>query len=820
MIISSYEFAARHADAIGRINWHLVVFDEAHKLRNVYKADARSRASRLREALKSAPKLLLTATPLQNNLMELFGLVSVVDEHFFGTPDVFRAEFAGRADARRLKLLGDRLKPISIRTLRRQVQRDGLIKYTNRLARTYDFTPSRLESELYERLSRYLQEPGTIALGTAGRQLVTMNIRRILGSSSFAVAQTLDKILTRLERQLAVSTETLDDLDGIDAIGEDWREAGVEAEADGADDDSDDDLSGTNAARLAEEISELTALRDLARSISGNAKADALVKALPAVLDEIAARGGARKVVIFTESKRTQAFLRDTLAANGFAGQIAILNGDNADPDSQEIYRDWVAAHAGSDRLSGSRTADMKAALVDAFRNDKTILIATESGAEGINLQFCSLLVNYDLPWNPQRVEQRIGRCHRYGQKIDVTVVNFMNTGNRAEARVVQLLEQKFNLFNGVFGSSDEVLGAIESGVDIERRILEIVQTCRNDSEIDAAFDQLQLELKFDIDEAKLAARDRVLAEMDDKVVAKLALRRDGMQMQLSSFKHRLMTVARGLLPHARFHDDHPGRFDLDGVTWTTEWPEADEKGWRFFRLVDGDLAAQLVTAAKELVPMQAQEITFEPSAHGVRFSDVELLKGQSGWLQAACLRLQAPSHVEEHIVLVGFTDAGEAVDPETLERMMEVPAVAGDTAEPSEPSTARLNEMLEAACDREGLAAQSRLSAFLDEEGDKLQAWRNDAEQSFEAEIRRLGKEAEDKTRQSRAPGMALQAKIDLQREAAALRRDASAMRSAWYERREELSAEVDRLLDETAAKLAIAPSRHALFTVRWRIA
>ena len=124
----------------------------------------------------------------------------------------------------------------------------------------------------------------------------------------------------------------------------------------------------------------------------------------------------------------------------------------------------------------------MKAAVVEAFRDRKTILIATESGAEGINLQFCSLLVNFDLPWNPQRVEQRIGRCHRYGQKIDVTVVNFLNLKNHAEQRIHQLLDEKFNLFKGVFGASDEVLGVIERGVDIERRIFQIVQSARDRS--------------------------------------------------------------------------------------------------------------------------------------------------------------------------------------------------------------------------------------------------------------------------------------------------------------------------------------------------
>jgi adenine-specific DNA-methyltransferase len=95
----------------------------------------------------------------------------------------------------------------------------------------------------------------------------------------------------------------------------------------------------------------------------------------------------------------------------------------------------------------------MRSALVDYFREQGQIMIATEAGAEGINLQFCSLVVNYDLPWNPQRIEQRIGRCHRYGQAHDVVVVNFLNQKNAADQRVFQLLSEKFSLFEGVFGA-------------------------------------------------------------------------------------------------------------------------------------------------------------------------------------------------------------------------------------------------------------------------------------------------------------------------------------------------------------------------------
>src|SRR5690606_20910944 len=162
------------------------------------------------------------------------------------------------------------------------------------------------------------------------------------------------------------------------------------------------------------------------------------------------------------------------------------------DERSRRIYAEWIDRYRDTDRVTGSRTADMRSALVDYFREEGRIMIATEAGAEGINLQFCSLVINYDLPWNPQRVEQRIGRCHRYGQKHDVVVVNFLNKKNAADQRVYQLLAEKFNLFEGVFGASDEVLGALESGVDFEKRIANIYQQCREPKLIQAAFDNLQ----------------------------------------------------------------------------------------------------------------------------------------------------------------------------------------------------------------------------------------------------------------------------------------------------------------------------------------
>lgn len=818
ILILSYEYAARIADQLAKVPWDLVVFDEAHKLRNVYRAAANSRAAVLRDALEGRQKLLLTATPLQNNLMELYGLVSIINETYFGSEQAFREEFGSRAGLASQALLQKRLEPICKRTLRRQVQKAGLIKYTNRLPRTFDFTPSQMELDLYEAVSAYLQREDTIALGKNGRHLVTLSLRKILGSSSFAIAKTLDKMIRRLEARLAVDDGTLDDLDGFDEAAEDWRDAGATSasEADAVEDPSDDGLERVDPALLQAEIDELTRYRDLATSINDNAKGRALLECLPVVMAEIESKGGQRKAVVFTESVRTQGYLRELLERNGFAGQTVMLNGSNTDKDSAAIYKQWLARNKGTDAVSGSKTADMKAAIVDAFKHDRSILIATESGAEGINLQFCSLLINYDLPWNPQRVEQRIGRCHRYGQKIDVTVINFLNRKNRAEERIHQLLEQKFQLFEGVFGSSDEVLGAIESGVDIERRILEIVQTCRSKEEINAAFDLLQEEFSVEIDAAKKDARNKLLAEMDEKVIERLLNRQDGVHATLGDFRRALLGLARAELPDARFHEDHAERFDYQRTTWSTEWPEVAENGWRFFRLGDGGLADALAVRAKERATPDVM-LTFDYAAYGSNLADVAALRGRRGWMRVSRLTLHTPARSWDEIICAALTDDGQTVQPETAQRLLHLP-VSG-VASLAQPAPL---EHLAAIAEERQVAlvgqAQERLGDFLNEEEDRLDAWRDDARVAFDQQIKELGRQANEKNKLARATTQ-LAAKVELQREAKALKRQVDELQHQLYTRLKEIDDEREAMLDAIEAQLNLTPQVEHLFTIQWSL-
>ncbi|MCX7805823.1 MAG: DEAD/DEAH box helicase, partial [Planctomycetota bacterium] len=499
ILITSYEFAYRRrkelarpgmwtgsAGITGADEWDLVVFDEAHRLRGVNRSGSKM-ARALRDTFAGRPKLLLTATPLQNNLMELHGLVSFIDDRLLGPEDAFRARFCSDDNglsARNLEQLRERLSGIICRTLRRQVRE--YVKFTERHKITVDFTPGPVERELYEEVTDFLRRARFGGIGTAQRSLIVLVYHKLLGSSCRAVAATLAMMEEHLraaaagcegevvsERLLRAASEDVESLgEEIEEIAGGEEDA-AEENADGPPGDASAAASSTRsgngdpasirpAVSPAEELAEITRLRRKAEAIRTEAKCEALASILPKLLDENERKGYPRKAVIFTESRRTQRLLLERLSMPdiGLAGRISILNGVNDGPEADRALRLWKKDVPPAETARAeSREAAVRQAIVHEFRHYTTVLISTEAGGEGLNLQFANLLVNYDLPWNPQRIEQRIGRCHRYGQKFPVLVVNFINTANAAEKRVYELLDQKFHLFDGLFGSSDEILG-------------------------------------------------------------------------------------------------------------------------------------------------------------------------------------------------------------------------------------------------------------------------------------------------------------------------------------------------------------------------
>lgn len=277
LVICSFQFAARNADELMVIPWDLVVIDEAHRLRNVYRPDNRI-GKALKGALANSPKVLLTATPLQNSLMELYGLVSLVDDHAFGDAKSFRAQFARLADDSQFDELKDRLKPVCHRTLRRQVLE--YIRYTNRIPITQEFVPTQEEQTLYDLVSDYLRRPSLQALPSSQRSLMTLIMRKLLASSTFAIAGALDTLARKLERQLGkdedlrekLEQELSEDYEVFEQTADEWDEDEAEPEL----------LTEDDIANIKREIVDLRGFRDLAVSISENAKGQALLSALRA----------------------------------------------------------------------------------------------------------------------------------------------------------------------------------------------------------------------------------------------------------------------------------------------------------------------------------------------------------------------------------------------------------------------------------------------------------------------------------------------------------------------------------------------------------
>ncbi|MBB4255298.1 SNF2-related protein [Rhizobium sp. BK008] len=815
VVITSYEFAAMKKDDLRMARWDLVVFDEAHRLRNVYKKNGSQRAKDLRDALKDPFKVLLTATPLQNSLLELYGIVSIIDENHFGGDAAFKKLYTGAgATPASTEALRDRLKPICHRTLRRQVQEAGHINFTKRNAVVFDFEPPDLEVKLYNAVSSFLQRKDTVSYGDRANQLVILQIRKILGSSTFAVTRYLETLIARLEKMQTADTAMTDDIDTMEEIVE---EAGGDEGA-----DVDDDETPIDPLKLATELVELRGFLGLARSIGANAKGEKLIDQLPVVLDGIVAKKGARKAVIFTESVRTQTYLAELLSANGYAGQIVLMNGSNNDPSSQEIYKNWKAQHAGSDRVSNSRTADMKAAIVDAFKSDeKTILIATESGAEGINLQFCSLLINFDLPWNPQRVEQRIGRCHRYGQKIDVTVVNMLNLKNQAEFRIHQLLQNKFKLFEGVFGSSDEVLGTIERGVDFEKKVLDIVQECRTPEDINEAFDALQAELQDTISAEVASARAKVLEQFDADVVSRLNTRKNSLTQALDDFSRRLLLLARAELPSAEFDIDGDHAFRHEGEIFTPHWQIAGEKDWQFFRLTDENAAK--VTADKALSrdhTAQASALTFKPRLFPFdgQLADVQALVGTSGLLRVSKASVNTSGNLREDLLLSCITNDGRIIPVDTAKRLLTAPARDdGSIAMPS--GAAPLMKTEETLFAEFGEAVKKQNFQWLEEEEARLDNYSKDMEVEIEAQIDELDDEVRQLRKDRRSPDISMEEKLSLGRKIKKVEDEIDDLKFSKHERRKAIRKKINEMLDEFSESLNRKPELKHLFSIRWSV-
>ncbi len=373
-------------ESLAKVSWDLVIVDEAHRVKN-----PSTTSSRLVRELRTRHMLLLTATPVENRLSDLFNLANLVAPGVLGTVGEFRrrhgADTAGEPSD--LEGLRGRVGEVMVRHRRSQVA----LMLPARLAETLVLTPLPGEAELYRRVAERVRADGASASPSATMALSTA--LRLAGSSSRALAGTAAKL--------------------------GWHD-----------------------------------LEEMALSQPASAKARALVE----VVSRVVASG--EKVIVFT------AFL---------ASQLAIAEALDGAGVDHTVYH-------------GSLPRREKEAAVESFRCEVPVMVATEAAGEGRNLQFCHNMVNFDLPWNPMQIEQRLGRLHRIGQTHDVSVVNLV-CRETLEERILGVLEAKINLFELVVGELDMIIGRIDEDYDFERSVYDAHVASSNEEDFSARLEEL-----------------------------------------------------------------------------------------------------------------------------------------------------------------------------------------------------------------------------------------------------------------------------------------------------------------------------------------
>ncbi|MBQ0057401.1 MAG: DEAD/DEAH box helicase family protein [Bacteroidales bacterium] len=812
IVICSYTFCAKHKGEILTHGFQLAVIDEAHKMRNVYRSSARTMAE-VRDALYGSKKLLLTATPFQNSLLELYGLTSVIDDKIFGSEKSFRAEYGNGTNLQQLRR---RISSIFTRTLRKDVKE--YINYTKRLPLTQEFNSSDPEYALYQEVSEFLRRDDIYSVPASQKKLTTMIVRKILASSSYALVFTLQHIKDRLEKMLERNRQM--DFDASEIIDDEdswltWQEDEDDRASMVRDDSSYLDQE-IDIPRLQQEIKTLEGFIVKAQNIKRESKAEALLTALKNAFFILEENGANRKALIFTESTKTQAFLCQFLEANGYAGKIVLFNGKASEPQTNAIYNAWCKAHP--DKMSGIKAADRRAAIVDYFRDEAEIMIATEAASEGLNLQFCSLLINYDLGWNPQRIEQRIGRCHRYGQKHDVVVVNFINKRNFADVRVYELLSNKFKLFDDVFGASDEVLGKADS-IDIESRIWEIYQQCRTEEEINAAFEQLQAEMQTSIDERMDKVRAEVMENFDINVQEHLRTRKDDTGAFLNRYQHMFWELTRFVLGSKAVFDDEHHTFFL-------KTPVAAQPRGRFallggdsdchaYRLGD-ELGQYVVNSALSLQTGDEGSVVFREDALSMNANLPDYMQGQEGYLILSQLAVTSVEE-EQHSIFSAYTMDGRTLSQEDVEKLFLNGGEEADTVEI--PSL--VLEKLQKNNHQHGVvrlkSIDSRNLEFFEQEKLRLQQWVDDQLNALEQEIKTV-KSAIRQAERDASTATTIETKIAAERKVDELNRRKRKLRNELEDREDEIQSRRKQLIRELESKLIKQSTNKKVFIIHWK--
>lgn len=848
ILVTSYSFAASEntekyniGDQIEAINWDLIVFDEAHKLRNVYRdldsdldefigkiedkeevEKKRTTSKKLFDRFEENKKLLLTATPLQNSLLELFWLLNFLDPYSFADLWSFKDQYNPKAMwQKEFADLRSRIQPYFHRTLRKQIASD--IKYTARKSITQEYERSEEEATFYDKVTEFLRTSSLFQnKAWQTNYLVVLIYWKLLASSVPAVLWTLKWLKKRILKEIdeiknrkrsEEKEEITDDTDFLNIY-----EEKAEDKYTSLDNTIDEKIDEETEKDLEYQLTQIDEIVSMWEKIEHDNKAQALLKAINTAYEELQKLWARKKVLIFTESRRTQDYLFKYLENNWFSWKIVCFNWDNNSPMVRKIYNNWKVKYEHTDYFSWSLSSDTRAAIVDYFKSDAEIMIATESAAEWVNLQFCSLVINYDLPRNPQRVEQRIWRCHRYGQEFDVIVMNVINTANRADQRVFELLTEKFSLFQWLFWASDTILWALESWIDIEKSILEIYQTCRTKDEIDQAFDRLQEDMAEAVNSKMEETKAKVIDSFDEDVARRLKDKKENAEIILWVMKERLINLVK-LECEWSIKEISSNTLELlkSPKEWISAWVYSfDTKKHPWYLLWTSDWLWQY--CINEAIDRDLDDwwITFDLTNHKTKISILEKLKWKSWCIKVSKLTIDAYS-TEEYLIHSWFTDNWDELDEETISKMLNLTWEYFETSI-SESEKNKLDKIENKLLSETKSWSREANQEYFETEMDKLDHRSEDLKVSLERDRKKIKQEIVELKKEYRM-AQQLEEKVAIQRRIKNLEQKESKIRREINDLEDQIDEKKELLIDEIEKRLNAQFQVKELFTIKWKI-
>ena len=732
IIICSYQMCCVSEADIKMVGFDLCIIDEAHKLRNVW-TEKNVISLGIKRALTGTKKLLLTATPIQNNVMDLYGLTSLIDENVFGDAQIYKEKYV-KDYSINVDDLKDRLSSFVHRTLREQVK--PYIKFTKRIPKTFNFKQSEDEKRVYEDIRELLLNSGeeSYLIPKKEKHLLLLILCKLMGSSIHSIVFTLEAMRDRLKKLLETGID-----DGIDFIIEDSL-------VDEEDEYSTEYVSESrkiDVVKLKQEISNLERIIFNARRISVESKYIALKEAIDYGFSQLEKTGANKKILIFTESKRTQDYLYQSLISDGF-DEVLVFNGSNSDQKTQEIYQEWCNKPENLEKLRNSKGVNVRQAIIDYFEEKGKILIATEAGAEGLNMQFCSMVVNYDLPWNPQLVEQRIGRCHRFGQQHDVVVINFLSTSNAIEQRIYELLSSKFRVFNEIFGSSDSILGSLEDGVALQNAIIDIYTKCRTTEEINAAFDSLQEQYKEVIDASLKKTKKDLLDNFDEDLQNYFADVMNKANESVGKIERVFWSLTKNILTTATY-DDSNYSFVYKGDRYCLSTKNN-------LKLIDynmGSILGQKVLNEASQIHEDNGHIDFDITNYPYRITNVEELKGKEGFIIFNKLTINT-FEKKEFVFFNACLSDGTPIPEDTVEKLFRLSTTESSRFNGNLTIVNRLKEDALLHSKKIRVEEEERSNVLLNAEIEKINKWADDKIESTQLAVELLRNERKNLQKQA----------------------------------------------------------------------